>query len=225
MAGHAFAAAPGKSTVVHGAYQGLWNDLDIGLTLDGFTMRPRTSGIDITADVGGETVLETLYSGMNLSVQVTLENWNAEAIDHIIWWHGNSDPATYEWGLVDGVGQSMWDAAKPLILYSCDAVGFSSADVTGDTTITPSTGANTSNPFIDPLDIVFPKTILRKDEELEIALSYRPRFITLTLDVLPISNLFNATDWDPTAPDDVERVNACGQIRYFAATRSVVPPV
>ena len=47
--GHAHAAAAGKSTVVAGPYRALWDDFDLGLTLDGYTLRNTNSGIDITA--------------------------------------------------------------------------------------------------------------------------------------------------------------------------------
>lgn len=223
MPGHAHAAAADKSTVVSGAYRALWNDLDLGLTLDGYTLRQTNTGIDITADVTGDTVLDTIYAGTQLSIQVTLENWNAAAIEPMIWWHGDSTPANYEWGLSDGVGQRHWDAAKPLILYSCHATGFAAVDTAGDTVITPSTGAAAANPNIDPLDIAFPKTLLRKDVDIDIIFSFRPRFLTLTLDVFPISNAFEGGAFNPVNIDKVERVSGCGAIRYFAATRGTPP--
>ena len=230
MPGFGHVADAGKSTVVSGAYRALWDDLDVGLTLDGFTLRQSNSGIDITADITGDTVIDTIYSGTILTVTMTLENWNAQAIEPMIWWHGASTRAAYEWGLSDGVGQRHWDAAAPLILYGCQSVGFSVTPTPGNlavadvpTVITPSTGALASNPTLDPLDIVFPKTLLKKDTDLDIIFSFRPRYLTLTLDVFPVSNKFNGTDWDTDAPDLSERINDCTQIRYFAATRGQGP--
>ena len=230
MAGLSHTAPAGKSTVIAGSYRALWNDLDIGLTMDGFTLTQVNTGIDITADITGETVIDTIYSGTSLQVSMTLENWNAQAMEPMIWWRGANNRAAYEWGLTDGVGQRHWDAAAPLILYACQGEGFavtpspanpSIDDV--DTTITPSTGANAANPNIDPLDIVFPKTLLQKDSNLDIRFSFEPRFISLTLDVFPISNGYDGTDWDEAAPDLVDRVSDCSKIRYFSATRGTPP--
>jgi hypothetical protein len=205
--------------------------LDLGLTLDGFTLRQTNSGIDITADLAGDTILDTIYAGTMLTITVTLENWNAQAIEPMIWWHGNNDRANYEWGLSDGVGQRHWDKAAPLILYACHADGFSittpspaDPDQPDQNTIFQrSSGAKAANPHIDPLDIVFPKTLLKKDTDLDIIFSFRPRFITLTLDVFPVANTYDETAFDPTAPDLVERVTDCAAIRYFAATRGTPP--
>ena len=36
MPGHGHSAPAGKSTVIAGSYKALWNDLDLGLTVDGF---------------------------------------------------------------------------------------------------------------------------------------------------------------------------------------------
>jgi hypothetical protein len=165
-----------------------------------------------------------------LTITVTLQNWNAQAIEPMIWWHGASDRANYKWGLSDGVGQRHWDAAKPLILRACHSTGFVQTPDPNASTSTPTTQTNTditswstaaaaANPTIDPLDIVFPKTLLKKDSQLDILFSFRPRFLTLTLDVFPISNQYNGTDWDPGAPDLVSRISDCTKIRYFAATR------
>lgn len=229
MPGFSHVADPGLSTVVSGAYRALWDDLDIGLTLDGYTLRQNNSGIPITADITGDTIIDTIYSGTILTLTMTLENWNAQAIEPMIWWHGAADRANYEWGLSDGVGQRYWDAAKPLILYACQSTGFEITPDPADpenpqqTVIQNATGATAANPNIDPLDIVFFKTILKSDIDLDILFSFRPRFLTVTLDVYPVSNSFNGTALDPTAPDQVERINDCTKIRYFAATRGQGP--
>ena len=230
--GHGFAAPAGKSTVVAGSYRALWNDLDLGLTLDGFTLTSSNSGVDITADVTGETVLDTIYSGTSMQVSMTLEHWNAQAIEPMIWWQGNSNPAVYEWGLTNGVGQRHWDQACPLILYACHNTGF---QVTQPSAADPSvadvstlfthaeTTSNLNNPHLDPLDIVFPKTLLQKDSNVDIRFSYEPRFITLTLDVFPIADTVDNSPFSEVAPDNVERVNSCSNIRYFAANRGTPP--
>ena len=232
MPGHSHVADFGYSNVVAGSYQATWNDLDIGLTIDGFTLSQSNSGIDITSDITGETVIDTIYSGTVLSITMTLQNWNAQAVEPMIWWMGNGAPTQYEWGLTNGVGLSQWDAAKPLLLNACNTVSFNNpppesvnADVDDQSSaFTPSSQASVRNPYIDPLDIVFPKTILRKDSNIDILFSFRPRFLTLTLDVYPVSNdTTSQDDWVYTTPDVVKRVSGCTNIRYFAATRGLGP--
>ena len=228
--GHSHVADFGYSNVVAGSYQATWNDLDIGLTIDGFTLSQSNSGIDITSDITGETVIDTIYSGTVLTMTMTLQNWNAQAVEPMIWWMGNLAPNQYEWGLTNGVGLSQWDAAKPLILSACASNNFSNPIPTNidddpqSSAFTPSSGPSVRYPYIDPLDIVFPKTILRKDSNIDILFSFRPRFLTLTLDVYPVSNDTTSTDdWVYTTPDVVKRVSGCSNIRYFAATRGQGP--
>lgn len=223
-------ANPGEGTVIMGAYKGLWNDLDIGNTLDGFRFNCSESAIPIVSDITGSIVVDELHTGINLSITMVLQHWNAQAIEPMIWWHGNSVPADYEWGLTDGAGQSKWEAAKPLILYACDATGFALAG-TSETpsTITPSTGASASNPYIDPLDITFFKAILQKDQNLEIQLANQPRFLELTLDIFPVANATlvgsEVDEFDPALPDAVIRPNGCGKLRFFHATRGASPSI
>lgn len=229
MPGFDHVADPGYSNVIHGAYKGYWDDLDMGLTQDGFTLRQQETGEDITADVTGDTIIDSIFRGIRPSITMTLENWNAQAIEPMIWWHGNSVPAQYEWGLSDGVGQSKWEQAKPLILVACAAQGFSIVPAAPDpdnplaTAITNATGAAPANPTIDPLDWVAFKTILRNDQDFDIVFSNRPRFLTLTLDIYPVANQFQGSALDPTAPDSVERINECEKIRFWAATRGTAP--
>ena len=219
MAGHAHAAGAGLGTVVAGAYRSLWDSQDMGITLDGFTLSQSNSGIDITADITGDTVIDTIYAGTTLSITVTLENWNAQAIEPMIWWHGNGTPALYEWGVSDGVGLSQWQAAKPLILYACQSDG----TTISEGTISNASTATAANPYIDPLDIIFPKTRLRKDSNIDMVFSFRPRFLTLTLDVYPISNFFEDASYQVDFPYNAEPVSDCSSIRYFSATRGQGP--
>lgn len=223
----------GEGTVVVGAYHALWDDLDVGSTVDGFTVNSATTAIPITSDSTGTTIVDEIHTGLNMTISMVLQHWNAQAIEPMIWWHGNSRPVDYEWGTTDGVGQSRWAAAKPLILYACDAVGFANSvgeldagDIPQDaaTTITRPTGASVRNPFIDPLDMIFYKTILRKDENLEIILANRPRYLPITLEVMPVKRL-TGTDFTPNTPDNELRPNGCGRMAFFNATRGASPSV
>lgn len=219
-------AAPGEGTIIQGGYKGLWNDLDLGITLDGFKINHSEQAVPIVSDLTGSAMYDDISTGIQMSVSMVLQHWNAQAIEPLMWWHGNSNPANYSWGSTDGPGQSHWLAAKPLILYACNAQGFAWEDTDGNTVVTDPTApaANSANPYIDPLDIIFYKTLLRKDENLEILLSTtQPRFIELTLDVYPVSGQFDGSALNRNQPDRVERPNECGRLNYFSATRGASP--
>jgi hypothetical protein len=218
------AAAAGNSSVISGAYIGIWNDMDLGNTLDGFQLMQKESGRVITADILGEGMIDQIYAGGNYSIQMTLENWNAQAIEPLIWWHGNSIPGSYDYGLSNGPGQNMWDNAKPLVLYACHSTGFDAQTYDDDNNvITRATGASATNPYIDPLDMVFFKTLCQPNEQIQIDMSHKERFITLTLDIYPVANNYNETDLDPSAPTLVNRVDGCSAVRYWSATRGTAP--
>jgi hypothetical protein len=233
MPGFSHVAARGKSTVVSGSYRAYWDDLEIGQVLDGFVLRQTNSGIDITSDATGDTITDTIYSGTTYTVSFTLQNWNAQAVEPMISWFGAEPRADYEWGLSNGVGQRHWDAAAPLILVACHAEGWGIVpsvttnemdDPDVNTTLDRTMTAKASNPNIDPLDIVFPKTLLKKDVDIDILFSFRPRYLTITLDVFPIANTDDAgSAFKPLEPDKVARVSDCSKIRYFSATRGQGP--
>ena len=230
MPGHGHSAPAGMSQIITGGYRALWDDLDVGLTLDGFRLLNQTTGEDITSDITGDIPVDGIHTGVTVQVVMTLQHWNAKAIEPMIWWHGNSNPASYEWGLTDGVGQRLWDNAKPLILYSCQGTGFSitpnnpNPEAPANTTITPSTGAASLNPNIDPLDIVFFKTLLAPNTNIDLLFSSTaPRYVPITLNVFPVSNTINGLPLDPNSPDSVERITDCDKFRFFSATRGTPP--
>lgn len=194
------AAPAGQSSVVAGSYRATWNGLDLGLvTTDGYQLRYRNSSIPITADIAGESEIDAIYTGTQPTVTMTLENWNAAAIEAMTWWMGTQAGfANYIWGVTNGVGLKEFDAAKPLVLVAChNNMGVAAA----------------SNPTIDPLAITFFRTILAPDQDLEILLSHRPRFITVTLKVF-------AVNIEGSENPVVSRVSNCGNIAYWVALRN-----
>lgn len=196
-------AAAGLSQVIAGAYTAVWNGLDIGqVTTDGYKMRYRTGGYDITADTTGEgTVVDSIYNGLSMTIDFVAEHWNAQAIEQLLWWFGNTG-ASYSWGRTDGVGMRMFDAAKPLVLTACHIDG------TG-------LDALPSNPYIDPLDITWPRAILAPNQDIEFLMSTKPRFLPISVMVFPVD-----TGFSPATPTTSERVSNCSNMIYFVSTRN-----
>jgi len=195
------AAANGQSSVVAGSYLATWNGLDLGLVaVGGYTLRYRNSSIPITADISGEAKIDGIYTGTRPSISMVLQNWNAQAIEPLIWWMGTqrSGFAGYEFGKTNGVGLKEFDAAKPLVLTACHQSGGN---------------ATAANPTIDPLSITFFKTLLAPDTDVDIIFSHQPRFLPLTLDIMACSV---AGSSNPI----ISRVNNCGDISFWSAIRN-----
>ena len=68
-------------------------------------------------------------------------------------------------------------------MISCQLAGNPSYVKIDDNTVYDRLGT------ISPEAIVFPKAILRKDENFSLMLSSKPRYVTLTLDILPVTLL------------------------------------
>jgi hypothetical protein len=194
------AAAAGQSTIVAGSYLATWNGLDLGLvSVGGYTLRYRNTSIPITADISGDTKIDGIYGGTQPSISMVLQNWNAAAIEPMIWWMGTQDGfASYEWGKTNGVGLKEFDAAKPLVLTACHQ----SNGVPSD-----------ANPTIDPISITFFKTLLAPDTDVDVIFSFQPRFIPLTLNIMGVTAVGSE---DPV----ISRVNSCGKISFWSAVRN-----
>lgn len=197
-------APANQSSVVAGAYRATWGGLDIGLVdMNGFDLRYGSSSIDIQSDITGETVTDSIHTGIRPTITMTLQHWNAQAVEAMTWWFGTLRGFDdYQWGETDGVGLNEWEAAQPLILTACHV-----ADGV----------ASQANPTIDPLSIIIYKTILQSDADISIALSHRPRFITVPLKIMPVN--VDGSVWPNVT---VSRVSSCGSITYWNALRNVV---
>lgn len=194
----------GQSSTITGPYNGTWNAMDLGLTETGFRIFHTNSGRDITSDMFGETVIDKIYTGTVVSVAFTLINWNAQAIEPMMWWMGDDAAQGYDWGRVYNIGQKHFDRARPLVLNSC--FGISAAAIQGS-----------PNPLADPVDITFPKTLLRPNEQIETLFSgTQPRHLDLVLDVFPYT--FDSQEGGGA----IIRPNACSAFSFFSATRNPV---
>lgn len=193
----------GLSSVIAGPYIGLWNGLEIGhVTEEGMMLRPRQQALPIVADITGEgTVIDKINVGVSVQISFTLEHWNAQAMESLIWWFGNAVPASYTFGKTDGVGQRHFDHAKPLVLTACHSVGGATA--------------SPANPTIDPLDLTAPRTLLSDGQDLQVLLATRPRYIPMVLDVFPVDS-----SWSPASPEVASRPVSCSNFIYFDCTRN-----
>lgn len=210
-------ANSGKSQVVSGAYKSLYEGLDMGLSRDGFTLNTRVMGEDIRADIAGDAIIDSLWQGLEMSVSFTLNNWNAEAVQHLLWWFGDTQDVTDpdipvrvrgRWGSTQRVGLSAWDYAKPLELISCA--------LAGDPDYVNIDDDDTYNRLatISPEAIIFPKALLRKDENYSLLFSSKPRYVTLTLDIMPVN--FIETPATIIA-GEYTRLTSCNRMTYFIA--------
>lgn len=192
----------GESSTITGPYTGTWDSLDLGLTETGFRLFHTNSGRDITSDMFGETVIDKIYTGTVVTLSFTLINWNAQAIEPMMWWMGDDDTEGYEWGKIYNIGQKHFDRAKPLVLNSC--FGISAAAI-----------QNSNNPLADPVDITFPKTLLRPNEQIETLFSgTQPRMLDLVLDVFPYT-IGSEGEGSP-----IIRPASCSAFSFFSATRN-----
>lgn len=200
-------APAGMSSVISGAYRSTWGGWDLGLiSTDGQQLRVRNTSIPITADITGDTVVDMIHTGTLPTITMTLQNWNAQAVEPLTWWMGFGDGiAAYEWGVTDGVGQKMFDYAKPLVLTACH---YQTGEVSGPLA---------SNSTIDPLSVTFYKTILAPDNDIETLFSHRPRFVTVTLQILPVTLIEGES---PNDPPVVTRASSCDKMRFWTSIRN-----
>lgn len=189
------AAPAGESSVVSGSYRVTWAGLDLGTVGNqGINLRYRNTSIPITADITGETVIERINSGTNASITMVLQDWNAQGLEAMIWWMGTlKGLASYSFGDVQSVGVKQWAVAQPLVLAACNL----------NVTNQPGSGASPVNPTIDPLSITFFKTLLADDQDIDILFSFRPRFVTVTLDIYPVQRASGNTIIQPKGCDDM----------------------
>lgn len=209
-----------KSQVVSGAYKANYEGLDMGLSQAGFTLSQRTMGQSITADISGDAEVDHLWQGVQLSVSFVLNNWNAEAVQHLLWWFGDTLSETDldanlvgkqirergRYGSTRRIGLSAWEYARPLELISCELAG--SPDYTEMDDDTTYNVLET----ISPEAIIFPKAILRKDENYDLLFSSKARFVPLTLDIMPVN--FIETPADIIASTFL-RPTSCARMTYF----------
>lgn len=170
-------------SVIRGSYSATYDGFNVGNTEIGFRHSYSYRGRNINFDAVGETPVDIIFSGMNMSVSFVAQEYDAAAIDYLRW------PFNATIGITSPAGLSLWQAAKPLLLTGC-------------------------NTLTDPQTILFPKTILAPDFDLDIDYSHKERPLPMRLMVFPVSFESDGSVYytDPAYP------HGCEDVVYFIET-------
>lgn len=170
-------------SVIRGSYSATYNGFNIGNTEIGFRHSYSYRGRNINFDAVGETPVDVIFSGMQMSVSFVAQEYDAAAIDRLRW------PFNSLIGVTSPAGLSLWQAAKPLLLTGCAT-------------------------NVDPETILFPKTILAPDFDLDIDYSHKERPLPMRLVVFPVSFEEDISSYisSPSYPA------GCANVVYFIET-------
>jgi hypothetical protein len=69
---------------VAGAYTATWNAITLGSTLQGFDIRPQHHRDDSRIDAMGDTVVDGVYRGYNISVSFQLSDWSTSGLEEAL---------------------------------------------------------------------------------------------------------------------------------------------
>lgn len=170
-------------TVTSGAYRATWNALALGeLQLGGFRHRYSKNGREIKFDSVGDTPVDIIQLGIRMYVDAVLMEYDKVLLSKINWpWHAIH-------GTDYTAGQSLWEAAKPLILTSCTS-------------------------GITPLTRTYWKAILATGFEVENSFSgVEERVTPVRLMIFPVKYESDASYSTPLMP------SGCGELVYFDET-------
>lgn len=149
-----------------GAYKAVYNNLDLGLVEDGFTLSYRRSVEDIITDAGGDTPVDAVHRGVIASLSFVLSEWTMAAASgmKLLSWPfiGDDNAATLfgEMGRL-GVLDSTMIPANPLVLTAC----------------------NSAN---KPLSITFHAAILAPDFDVSTLFANRHRKVAVQMRLYPV---------------------------------------
>ena len=105
--------------VVSGAYSSTWNALNVGnVALGGYKMRYSYLNREINFDAVGLAPVDALFTGLVLMLDFVCMQYSSAAIMSMSWPWGD---ITSGRGRVNPAGFSLWDAAKPFVMTSCNA--------------------------------------------------------------------------------------------------------
>lgn len=96
--------AADTSSFVAGHYTLTYNGVDVGTTEQGFEMRPRYSREDIKVDEMGDSLVDGIYRGYNITITASLSQWGASGRQAFQF---PFDTVVGTLGKVDLVGQTM----------------------------------------------------------------------------------------------------------------------
>ena len=99
--------------VISGAYSAQWNAVTLGNANAGYRVNHSYQGRDIRFDSVGTTPVDTIETGLGMTIDFVLMEYDLAAVKAIRW------PFHPVEGIKYTAGSSMWSLAKPLILTSC----------------------------------------------------------------------------------------------------------
>lgn len=142
-----------KTGPVSGAYQASWAGDAIGnVQLGGFKLRYSYDERRITYDSVGTAPVDTLFTGLNMSIDFICMEPNLDEVQAMAW------PFAAAEGQVNAAGFSLWDAAKPFILTPCSAATDPSVLTFPKTIIAP--GFEVSQDFSGVMERTIPMRLI-----------------------------------------------------------------
>jgi hypothetical protein len=175
-----------RTRVVSGAFSSTWNALNVGnVALGGYKFRYSYLQKEINFDAVGLTPVDALFTGLIMLIDFVCMQYSSEAIASMAWFMGDSTAGR---GRVNAAGFSLWDAAKPFIMTSC-------------------------NSYNNPTSMTFFKTILAPNfEVVQDHSGVTEKVVPMRLIVFPVSYDSGGTYATPLRPI------ACTETAYFKET-------
>jgi len=100
-------------SIIRGSYNATYNALAVGNTEIGFRHSYSYQGRSINFDAVGGTPVDTIFEGIQMTIDFVAQEYDAAAIGALRW------PFNAIIGTVKPAGLSMWQQAKPFILTGC----------------------------------------------------------------------------------------------------------
>jgi hypothetical protein len=106
---------------ISGAYSAFWGGSPLGMIDRGFTLTYAKLGTKITSDQAGDTILDTIYTGVDVRIRFTLSEVDLASAQFLLW---NVDQLGTAFGDAGNLGTSEFLNTQPLTLIKCGGVVF-----------------------------------------------------------------------------------------------------
>jgi hypothetical protein len=148
---------------IAGAYSAYWgssetNNTRLGMIEDGFSLSYSKQGELILTDTGGDTPMNGVYKGVDMTVSFTLTELNLAGVNSLLW------PFSATRGQLGTIGRLDSDMAQALVLTRCG------------------TQAN-----LQPATITFHATLLENGADIMLMHGNRHRKATVVMRVYPVA--------------------------------------
>jgi hypothetical protein len=150
---------------IAGAYSAYWgasatDNTRLGMIEDGFDLSYSKQGELILTDTGGDTPMNGVYKGVDMTVSFTLTELNLAGVNSLLW------PFSATRGELGAIGRLDSVMAQPLVLTAC---------------YPPSAGATI------PATITFHATLIENEADIMITHGNRHRKAAVTMRVYPVA--------------------------------------